>query len=78
MSVLTVLHMPLRTSSGEAVRGCRKVPNGEKLRTRAEPLPLPARLGGIDVHRIITSSGRTTLECTYRTFTNANGCELCE
>ena len=21
---------------------------------------------------------RTTLECTYRTFTNANGCELCE
>ena len=26
----------------------------------------------------LTLSWRTTLECTYRTFTNANGCELCE
>ena len=33
-----------------------------------------------DEHRDaeLQATARTTLECTYRTFTNANGCELCE
>ena len=47
--------------SGEAGRGCRRVPQRQE---PAQPLPLPERLGGIDK---LTSSGHHSQRCCFHT-----------